>query len=67
MTLSPGETNRVTLSPGETKRVTFDIGFDVLCFYGPQVKWIVEPGEFTLMVGGDSAAPKVMGKLEVVG
>ena len=57
---------RVSIDPGETKRVTFEVGFDSLCFYGPDDAWIVEPGEFTLMVGGDSQTPKVTGKLWVL-
>lgn len=56
---------RISLQPGETRRVTFEIGFDELCFYGPHRTWIVEPGDFTLMVGGDSATPRVTGKLTV--
>ena len=58
---------RIMLQPGEMKRAVFEIGFDELCFFGPDGTWIVEPGEFTLMVGGDSAAPKAMGNLMVTG
>ena len=57
---------RITLNAGETKTVRFDIGFDQLCFFGADDTWIVEPGEFTLMVGGDSNVPAVTAKLLVV-
>lgn len=56
---------RITLNAGENKTVRFDIGFDQLCFFGPDDTWIVEPGEFTLMVGGDSSTPAVTAKLQV--
>jgi beta-glucosidase len=46
---------RITLGPGETRAVEFVIGPDLLAFYGPGMRRIVEPGEFDLMVGGSSA------------
>ena len=45
---------RITLEAGETKTVTFEIGDDDLKFYGQDEKWIVEPGEFDIMVGSSS-------------
>jgi beta-glucosidase len=45
---------RVRLEPGETRTVTFAAGTAELCFYGLENRWIVEPGEFTIMVGGSS-------------
>jgi beta-glucosidase len=46
---------RVELAPGETKIVTFTLAPDDLQFWGPDNAWTVEPGWFTVMVGGSSA------------
>jgi beta-glucosidase len=46
---------RVSLKPGETRTVTFDVDSRALGYYGPENKWVVEPGAFDLMVGGSSA------------
>ncbi len=45
---------RVTLEPGETKTVTFLITPEKLQFYNVNMKRIVEPGEFKIMVGSSS-------------
>jgi beta-glucosidase len=45
---------RVTLQPGETKRVEFVLGFDQLGFWNREMKFVVEPGEFKVMVGPNS-------------
>jgi beta-glucosidase len=45
---------KVTLRPGEKKTVTFDITPDLLAFYDVNMKYIVEPGEFFIMVGNSS-------------
>jgi len=42
------------LAPGETRQVTFSIGWDALRFCGPDMNWVVEPGEFTIAVGDSS-------------
>jgi beta-glucosidase len=57
---------RVTLAPGERRTVTFEVGPDQLSYHGPDLKRIVEPGRFQLMVGGSSAELKSVG-LDVVG
>ena len=46
---------RVELAPGESQRVTFTLSPDDLRFWGTDDAWIVEPGGFTVMVGGSSA------------
>ncbi|MGH7572214.1 MAG: glycoside hydrolase family 3 N-terminal domain-containing protein [Gemmatimonadota bacterium] len=46
---------RVTLSPSETLTVSFTITMDDLAFYDADGWWVVEPGVFTVMVGGSSA------------
>ncbi|WP_324720343.1 beta-glucosidase BglX [Salinimicrobium sp. HB62] len=44
----------VELQPGETKEVTFEITNELLEFYNADKKWTSEPGEFQVMVGGNS-------------
>jgi beta-glucosidase len=45
---------RIHLKPGESKKVEFPLGFDELSFYDVNMKRIVEPGRFEVMVGGSS-------------
>lgn len=45
---------RLTLEPGERKNVTFTVGPEQLRFYNRAMERVVEPGEFQLMVGGNS-------------
>ncbi len=56
---------RLTLQPGERRTVTFEVGPDQLSYHGPDLKRVVEPGRFQLMVGGSSAAVQSVG-LDVV-
>ncbi len=45
---------KLFLQPGETKTVTLDITPDSLAFYDIKMKFVVEPGEFEIMVGNSS-------------
>ncbi|MFB3778124.1 MAG: glycoside hydrolase family 3 N-terminal domain-containing protein [Bryobacteraceae bacterium] len=45
---------RVFLKRGEKKTVTFEIGPESLAFYDINLKYVVEPGEFEIMVGNSS-------------
>jgi beta-glucosidase len=45
---------KVLLQPGETKILEFKLGKQDLGYYSPEGKFMVEPGEFELMVGGSS-------------
>ena len=45
---------KVSLQPGETKSVALDITPDLLAFYDINMKFVVEPGEFEVMVGSSS-------------
>jgi len=45
----------VELQPGETENIEFKIDKEMLRFYTAQGKWEAEPGEFEVMVGGNSA------------
>ncbi|WP_442484578.1 glycoside hydrolase family 3 N-terminal domain-containing protein [Aeoliella sp. SH292] len=46
---------RVTLAPGETRTVSIPITSDSLAFWNVRKKYVVEPGEFDVMVGPNSA------------
>nr|WP_298120253.1 beta-glucosidase BglX [uncultured Pseudoxanthomonas sp.] len=45
---------RVSLQPGESRTVTFTLGFDDLAMYDAHMRQAVEPGTFTVFVGGSS-------------
>jgi beta-glucosidase len=45
---------KVSLQPGETKTVTLEITPDSLAFYDVNMKFVVEPGEFEILVGNSS-------------
>jgi fibronectin type III domain protein len=55
---------RVTLEPGQTKTVEFVITPDKLQFYDVNMKRVVEPGTFEIMVGPSSIKHQ-SAKLEV--
>ncbi|MBW1296056.1 beta-glucosidase BglX [Aquimarina litoralis] len=42
---------KIALDPGESKEVSFIFSTDDVAFYGPDKKWITEPGDFKLWVG----------------
>ena len=45
---------RVTLQPGEKRRLEFVLGPEQLGSYNHDMKFVVEPGEFRVMVGSNS-------------
>jgi beta-glucosidase len=45
---------RVTLEPGEKRTITFDITPDLLAFHNVDMKFLVEPGDFEIMIGTSS-------------
>jgi beta-glucosidase len=45
---------RMSLQPGEKRRVAFVLGPEQLGFWNREMKYIVEPGEFRVMVGNNS-------------
>ena len=45
---------KVHLKPGETKRVRIDITTESLAFWDVNMKYVVEPGEFDIMIGNSS-------------
>lgn len=45
---------RIHLKAGESQRVTFDITDDMLKFYNYDLKHVLEPGDFEVMIGPNS-------------
>jgi beta-glucosidase len=45
---------KINLKAGETKTVNFTIGTKDLSFYNSDLKFVAEPGEFQVFVGGNS-------------
>ena len=45
---------RISLKPKETKTVTFEIKPEHLAFHNVNMKFVVEPGDFEIMVGSSS-------------
>jgi beta-glucosidase len=45
---------KLFLQPGETASVAFDIAPEQLAFYDIHMKYVVEPGDFEIMVGSSS-------------
>lgn len=55
---------KIMLKPGESKTVKFSLGPDELGFFNNKGEFIVEPGDFDIMVGGDSNA-KLKGSIKL--
>ena len=47
--------DKIELQPGETKTVTFNLNADDLAFVGYDGKWVLEEGNFKLMIADQSA------------
>lgn len=47
--------DKIELQPGETKTVTFNLNTDDLAFVGYDGKWVLEEGDFKLMIADQSA------------
>ena len=45
---------RISLEPGETKTVSFELNADNLSIYNKDMEKVVEPGDFTILVGSSS-------------
>jgi len=58
---------RVSLKPGETKPVTFTLGPADLSLWNREMKFVVEPGMFQVMVGSSSEDIRLKGDFEIVG
>lgn len=45
---------KISLKPGETRTVNFTLGMKDLSFYNAELKFVAEPGQFQVFVGGNS-------------
>lgn len=45
---------KVALKAGESKTVSFKITVNELKFYNSELKWVAEPGDFKVFIGGNS-------------
>jgi beta-glucosidase len=52
---------KVALEPGEARTVRFTVDPSRLAFYDPQMRFVVEPGAFTFLVGTASATVSLTG------
>lgn len=49
---------KISLAPGESKQVTFKITPDLLKYYNHNLDFVLEPGDFEVMIGGKSSEVK---------
>ena len=56
---------RIHLAPGETKTVSFTLTRDDLAIWNQQMKFVVEPGKFKVMIGSGSEDIRLNGQFEV--
>lgn len=56
---------RIHLRPGETQTVTFTLDRKHLELLNADMKWVVEPGEFSIMAGASSEDIRLSGVLQV--
>lgn len=56
---------RITLKPGETQTVSFRLTPAMLKMLNTQMKWVIEPGDFRVMVGASSRDIRLMTRFRV--
>ena len=56
---------RIHLQPGETKTVTFILKPDDLALWDRQMRFVIEPGKFKVMVGSGSEDIRLNGEFEI--
>jgi beta-glucosidase len=57
---------RVHLNPGEARNVTFTLTPADLSLWDRNMRFIVEPGEFSVMIGSSSEDIRLKGKFEII-
>jgi len=56
---------RVALQPGEQRTLIFTVGPDALRMLDANMKWVVEPGAFRVLIGASSRDIRLRGQLTV--
>lgn len=56
---------RIQLAPGEEREVTFRIPMSQLRFLNEQMRWVVEPGAYRVLVGASSTDIRLRGDLVI--
>ncbi len=56
---------KVNLKAGESRRITFTLGFDELSIINADMKRVIEPGDFDIMIGASSQDIRLKDKLTV--
>ncbi len=56
---------RLYLAPGGSADVAFTLGADALQLLNEQMRWVVEPGEFAVMVGASSKDIRLRGQFRL--
>jgi len=56
---------RIHLMPGESKNVSFTITPELLKMLNDKMQWVVEPGDFRIMIGASSRDIRLKGTLTV--
>jgi len=57
--------NKISLKPGEKKTVEFTLNYDNLAIYDRDMKYVVEPGTFEVMIGSSSKDIRVKGEFNI--
>jgi len=57
---------RITLAPGEARTVSFTLTPEDLQLLDADMKWVVEPGVFEVLVGSSSADIRLKDRFEVI-
>jgi beta-glucosidase len=58
---------RIELEPSQKQKIRFELAADLLAFYDRDLKLVVEPGEFEVMIGSSSEDIRLRGAFEVIG
>ena len=58
---------KISLQPDETKEVSFEVTPQMLQMLNKDMKWVVEPGDFRIMIGASSKDIRVRDNLTVTG
>ena len=56
---------RVTLEPGESRRITLRVIGELLELWSREGRWVIEPGEYRLSLGGGQSG-QLHGSFQVV-